>query len=204
LLGYTGYMKVIGLTGGIGSGKSTVAGYLKELGARVFDADKIGHEVMLPRTPGWSKLVSTFGESILNSNEEINRTRLGKLVFGNPEAIARLDHIMHPIIMDMVKDKLEQARHEGVKVAVIEAAMLIEADWRPLVDEIWVTVAQQATRVKRLKTRNDYSENDALVRIRSQMSDSERVKHADVVIDTDCNLTELKSEIRRLWDLRFT
>jgi len=192
-------MKVIGLTGGIGSGKSTVSQFLAELGAVIIDADKVGHEVFKPSTEVWHEVVAVFGKQIIAANGTINRKKLGAIVFGNSEAQAQLNQIMHPRIHDMVKTQLEEYRRQGVVVVVLEAPLLVEAGWTSLVDEVWVTIASEATVLKRLRERTGLSERESLARIRSQLPTEKRVRHADVVIDTDCALAELKAKIRELW-----
>ena len=192
-------MKVIGLTGGIGSGKSTVSQFLAELGAAIIDADKVGHEAFKPDTEVWHEVVTAFGKRIIAANGTINRKKLGAIVFGNAEAQARLNQIMHPRIHDMVKTQLEEYRRQGVAVAVLEAPLLVEAGWAPLVDEVWVTVASEATVLKRLRERTGLSKKESLARIRSQLPAEERVRHADAVIDTDCALAELKAKVKELW-----
>ena len=192
-------MKVIGLTGGIGSGKSTVSQFLAELGAAIIDADKVGHEVFKPDTEVWHKVVATFGKRIIAANGTINRKKLGAIVFGNAEAQARLNQIMHPRIHNMVMTQLGEYRRQGVAVVVLEAPLLAEAGWTPLVDEVWVTGASEATVLKRLRERTGLSERESLARIRSQLPAEKRVRHANVVIDTDCALAELKAKIRELW-----
>jgi len=192
-------MKVIGLTGGIGSGKSTVSQFLAELGAVILDADKVGHEAFKPGTEVWREVVAAFGRQILTSNGDIDREKLGKIVFGNAESLTRLNQIMHPRMYDMVKAQLEEYRRQGVNTVVLEAPLLLEAGWTSLVDEVWVTVAPESTVLKRLKERVGLSQSESLARIRSQLSLEERVKQADVVIDTDCDLDELKAMVSELW-----
>jgi len=192
-------MKIIGLTGGIGSGKSTVSKFLAEMGAVIIDADKVGHEVFSPDAEGWCEVVAAFGEQVLSPTCEIDHRKLGELVFNDPDALSRLNRIMHPRILGKVKAQLEEYRRQGVEVAVIEAPLLIEADWVPLADEVWVTVAPESTVLRRLKERSAMSEEEALSRIRSQLSSEERVKHADVVINTDCDLSVLKEKVKELW-----
>ena len=192
-------MKVIGLTGGIGSGKSTVSQFLAELGAVILDADKVGHEAFKPGTEVWREVVAAFGGQILTSNGDIDREKLGKIVFGNAESLTRLNQIMHPRMYDMVKAQLEEYRRQGVNTVVLEAPLLLEAGWTSLVDEVWVTVAPESTVLKRLKERVGLSQSESLARIRSQLSLEERVKQADVVIDTDCDLDELKAMVSELW-----
>jgi dephospho-CoA kinase len=203
-------MKVIGLTGGIGSGKSTVSGFLRELGATVIDVDKVWHEALKPETPVWRVVVAAFGRVIVTPGGEIDRQRLGKIVFANPDALARLNNIMNPWMYDTVKAQLEEYRRRGVRVVVLEAPLLLDVPLLFLkkgapslldeVDKVWVTFAPESVVLKRLKEKSGMSEEQALTRIRSQLSSKERIKHADVVIDTDCTLEELKSKVRALWN----
>jgi dephospho-CoA kinase len=193
-------MKVIGLTGGIGSGKSTVSQLLHELGAVVLDADRIGHEAYKPNTETWLEVVSAFGRQILTSNDEIDRRRLAQIVFSDPESLARLNQIVHPRMYEMMKTKIEEFRRQGVKVVVLEAAILLEADWTPLVDEVWVTVTPEHEVVKRTVERTGLPEEQVIARIRSQLSSEERTKHANVIINNDGSIDELKVKIKELWD----
>jgi len=192
-------MKVIGLTGSIGSGKSTVARFLAELGAVVIDADRVGHEAFKPDTMPWQEVVAAFGTEILKPNREVDRSKLGEIVFGNPGLLSRLNQIMHPRMYEMVRAQLGEYRQQGVGVVVLEAPLLLEAGWTSLVDEVWVTVASESTVLKRLKGKVGMSEEQALARIRSQLPSEERVKHADVVVDTDCSLDELRAKVKELW-----
>ena len=192
-------MKVIGLTGGIGSGKSTVSQFLAELGAVIVDADRVGHEAFKPDTDVWREVVAAFGRQILTPNGDVDREKLGETVFANPESLLRLNQIMHPRIYEMVKARLEEYRRQGVSVVVLEAPLLIEAGWSSLVDEVWVTVAPEPTVLRRLKERPGLSEQQSLARIHAQLPSEERIKHADVVIDNDCSLNELKAKVRELW-----
>jgi len=192
-------MKVIGLTGGIGSGKSTVSQFLAELGAIIIDADKIGHEVFKPETEAWREVVAAFGQQIVAANGTIDRKKLGTIVFSNPEARARLNQIMHPRIYEVVRAQLAEYQRQGVSVVVLEAPLLVEAGWTSLVDEVWVTTASEDTVLKRLRERTGLSEAESQARIRAQLPAEKRIREADVVIDTDCNLDELKAKIGELW-----
>jgi len=192
-------MKVIGLTGGIGSGKSTVSLFLAELGAAIIDTDKVGHTVLEPDSEAWQQVVAAFGRQILKPNREIDRKKLGKIVFGSAKALSRLNRIMHPQICGVVKAQLEQYRRQGIDVVVVEAPLLMEAGWTSLVDEVWVTLAPEATVLKRLEEGMGLSKAESQARIRSQLPAKERVKHADVVISTDSSLDELKARVNKLW-----
>jgi dephospho-CoA kinase len=201
-------MRVIGLTGGIGSGKSTVASLLAGLGATIIDVDKLWHEGLAADAELRQQIVDTFGSEILTPSREIDRPKLGQIVFGNPEALARLNNIMHPWVYRTVKSKLGEYRWCGARVVVLELPLLVEV---PLsmragqpslsdeVDEVWVAVAPEATVFKRLKERGGISEEQIWARIRSQLSSEERTKRADVIIDTDCSLDELGTRVRELW-----
>ena len=192
-------MKVVGLTGGIGSGKSTVAQFLAELGAVVVDADKVGHEAFKAGTGLWQQVTAAFGKQILAPDGDIDREKLGKIVFDSPEALERLNRIMHPAMSDIIKAQVEDYRRQGIGVVVIEAPLLVEAGWTSLADEVWVTTATEAAVLKRLRERAGMSEQESLARIRSQLPSEERLKHADVIIDTDCELSELKARVKELW-----
>jgi len=191
-------MKIIGLTGGIGSGKSTVASLLAELGAVIIDADKIGHEVLDTDTKARRQVVAAFGSHILNTDGLVNRKELGEIVFADRKALSRLNQIMHPLIYRVVKAKLEQYKEQGTKVVVIEAPLLIEASWATMVDTVWVVTASEANILRRLE-KTGMSGEDIMARIHSQSTESERVKVANVVINNDGSLDELKLEVNRLW-----
>jgi dephospho-CoA kinase len=204
-------MKVIGLTGGIGSGKSTVSGFLAELGATVIDVDKVWHGALKPDTDLGREVVAAFGREIVTPDGRIDRKRLGEIVFASPEARARLNNIMHPWMYKTVKAQLDEYRRQGVRVVVMEVPLLVEvplmlkADEPSLsdeMDEVWVTVAPELTVFKRLREQSGMSEEQVLARIRSQMPPEERIKYADVVINTDCSLDELREKVKELWQLR--
>jgi len=192
-------MKIIGLTGGIGSGKSTVSQFLAELGAVILDADKVGHEAFKPDTEIWREVVAAFGQQILTPSGSIDRGKLGEMVFGNPGLLSRLNQIMHPRMYEIVKARIEDCQRQGVEVVVLEAPLLIETGWASLVDEVWVTVAPEATVLRRLKEKVGLSEQQSLARIRSQLSSEEQVRCADVVINTDCSFDELRVKVKELW-----
>jgi dephospho-CoA kinase len=192
-------MKIIGLTGGIGSGKSTIARFLAALGAAVIDLDKIGREVQQPQGRVWQQLVGAFGKEILSSSGEIDRAKLGAIVFNNRDALMQLNNIIHPAIDEVVAGKIEEFRRKGCKVAVLEAAAMIDAGKTDLVEELWVTVAPEPVVLKRLHQRSGYTENESRIRINAQLKNGERLKKAVVTIDTDCTLDELKTRVLIEW-----
>ena len=193
-------MLVIGLAGGIGSGKSSVSGMLKNLGAIIIDADKLGHEVYLPGTEGLREVVSEFGEDILSSNGEIDRGILGSKVFGSPEAMAKLNAIVWPRIKNKVTELIEENSQLGTEVLVLDAAVLIEAGWTSVVDEVWVVTAPVDQIISRLESRNGITEEHAMSRINSQMTTEQRVEYADIVIENNDSLDELMSSVQHIWN----
>ena len=158
-------MLVIGLTGGIGTGKTEVAKKLQELGAKLIEADKLGHLAYQPHSHPWRMVTEKFGTDILGENEEVDRKKLGAIVFSDPSALVILNSIMQPWIADMARELIAEYRKTRQKVVVLEAAILIEAGWDDLVDEIWVTTAPESQVVDRLGKRNNFSVNDIKARI---------------------------------------
>ena len=195
-------MKVIGLAGGIGSGKSEVSRILGEMGAEVLNADRYGHEVYLPGTDGHREVVEAFGEDVLQPNGEVDRRALGSKVFGNPEAMAQLNAIAWPRIRQKLEDGIEEQRQLGTGVVVLDAAVLIEAGWTDAADEVWVVTAPEGDVVSRLQARNNLTEEQVRARMASQMSSEERVTHADVVVANEGNLQDLQAKIEELWQER--
>ena len=192
-------MKIIGLTGGIGSGKSTVARFLADLGAAVLDLDRVGHDALKPEGKAWQQVVNAFGRGILAPDGEIERSRLGDIVFKDRHALLRLNRIIHPVIDGIVADKIEEYRRRGAKAVVLEAAAMIESGKTAQAEEIWTTVAPEETVLTRLRERSGYSEVKSKARINTQLSNEERIKRAAVVIDTDCTLDELKTRVMIEW-----
>ena len=192
--------RVIGLTGGIGSGKSTVSRFLAELGAVIIDADKIGHEVYRPDTDTWRKLVKTFGRGILAADNTIDRKKLGAIVFSNEEELKRLNAIVHPQITEIIKKQIDDYRRKDAKVIVLDAPVLLEAHAKNLTDEVWVVVADDDNVIKRAVARTGLREEQIRDRIRAQMSKTERIKNAQVIIYNDGTPEDLRGKIKNLWE----
>ncbi len=192
-------MKIIGLTGGIGSGKTTVASFLADLGAVVLNADSIGHEIYNTDPAIREKLKGLFGERAVTENGAVDRAFLGRLVFSNPKARTTLERIMHPLIYRRIIDRLQEYRRRGVKVVVLEIPLLVETGGVSMVDEVWVTTAPEATILKRLRTKTGLTEAELKTRIEAQSTSEERLKGADEVIETDCGLEELRGRVKRRW-----
>ena len=199
-----GHMLVIGLTGGIGTGKTEVSRMLEDLGAEIINADLLGHEAYIPQTETWRRIVDSFGEGVLTEDGEVDRKKLGALVFGDPGALERLNAIMFPPIYQMVEERLGDLRANGDEVAVVEAALFVEANWTSLADELWVTAAPEDLVIKRVRARTNLDEGAVRDRIRSQMPQEERLGHADVVIENGVGLDDLRERVHQLWHSRVT
>jgi len=197
---YGAAVRVIGLTGGIGSGKSTVADILEALGAKIIRADSVGHEVYRPRTQGWQRVTEAFGRDILAPDGSIDRQRLGAVVFSDAHARARLNAIVHPLIAAEIGRRIEAHRAAGwLEPIVVEAAVLIEAGWLSLVDEVWLIVADRDVVIDRLGKQRRLAPEEARVRIAAQLGDAERQRYAHVVIRNTGSLEELREQVGALW-----
>lgn len=183
----------------MGSGKSTVSHLLSELGAVVIDADKVGHEAYQNGTKTWHSLVNAFGQQIVAPDGSIDRKNLGAIVFGSPEQLERLNHIVHPRMFDMMKERIDQLRKQDLPVVVLDAAILFEANWTPLVDEVWVVVASEEAVVARAKARTGLPEEQIRSRLRSQMPVEDKMRRAKVVIHNDGAVEDLRKTVEGLW-----
>jgi dephospho-CoA kinase len=191
---------VIGLTGGIGSGKSTISSYLEEFGAGVIDADKVGHEVLKNGTPAWKDVIGQFGGGVLGADGEIDRKALGQVVFGNAEARQRLNNIMWSRIWELITARVDEFRGRGIPVVVVEAFGLIEAGWDRLVDRVWVVVVSEKSVIERLKKQRQMSEAEILSRMKSQLPTEERIRHADAVIQNEGDPQVVKARVKEMFD----
>ena len=198
-------MITIGLTGGIGSGKSAAAAILGELGATRIDADTVGHEVYEPGKPCWDDVVRAFGRDIVAADGTIDRKQLGARVFSDPLALKKLNALVHPRIADEINERIRYMRSRGLESPiVVEAAVLIEAGWQWLVDEIWVLKTAHERAVERVMASRRLSRGEVERRIASQISDAERTADATCVIQNDGTLAELRAAIERCWRERVT
>ena len=191
---------IIGLTGGIASGKSTVAQALGDRGAYIIDADKLGHTAYLAGSGAFDQVVSAFGTDIVADDGEIDRRKLGGKVFGNEAALRQLTDIVWPSIRAMAeKDIADAQRSAPERIVVLEAAVLIEADWLDLADQIWVTVVKPAVAIERACARDNLSEDAVRTRLDAQLSNDERGSYADHVIDNSSDEAHLLAQVASLW-----
>jgi len=193
-------MLTIGVTGGIGSGKSTVTKFLEALGAPTIDADKVGHAIYAPDGPAYSDMIAAFGRGILASDGTIDRRKLGPIVFADAGALKRLNSIVHPKMFARMGEMIKHLRAGGERnPIVVEAAILIEANWQALFEEIWLVVTSKERVVERIERDRGLKPEQTEARIRAQLSDEERQKHSTLVITNNGTLDELREKITHLW-----
>jgi len=191
-------MKVIGLTGGIASGKSTVSKALADLDAVVIDGDDIAHRLMEPHQPVWEDIVDKFGREVLNPDMTVDRVKLGAIVFDDPQQMTALNQITRPRIIDTIKNDLQSLKiSQPNSVVVLDVPLLYEARLDKLADQIWVVWLDRETQIRRLMERNRYTREEAVKRIDSQMSLDEKAERADVVIDNTGSMEETLSAATR-------
>ena len=194
-------MRTIGLTGGIGSGKSAVSDILRTLGACVIDADAVAHEVYRPGTAGWREVVEAFGSEVAGPSGEIDRRKLAGVVFGDAAQVERLNRIVHPRARALVAERLGAAGESGEATAVVvEAPLLFEAGWEEMFDEVWVVTAPEEEALRRVVEARGTDAESARSRMRAQMSNEDRLGRADAAIDNSGSLDDLRASVTEAWD----
>jgi phosphopantetheine adenylyltransferase/dephospho-CoA kinase len=190
----------VGLTGGIASGKSTVARELAQRGARVIDADKLGHRAYEPGTQAHRQVIAAFGPQVRAAYGSIDRAALGTLVFARPDQLRRLTDIVWPEIRRLADEEIAAIRAQDPRaVVVLEAAVLLEAGWETLVDEVWVVVVERATAVRRAVARGGLTAEQVEARIDAQLGNAERKERAHVVLDNSGDEAALARQIDAHW-----
>lgn len=193
-------MLTIGLTGGIGSGKSTVTKILGELGAAIIDADKVAHTTYAPGGPAYDAVIAAFGAGIVGPDGIIDRRKLGPLVFGDAAQLQKLTSIVWPATIESIRAEIAKARGgNSTNPIVVEAAILIEANWTAIFDEIWLVRAGREQVIDRIKRDRGLKPAEIEARIRAQLSDDERAKHATLIIENSGTLDELRATLREVW-----
>ncbi|NUK30668.1 dephospho-CoA kinase [Parageobacillus sp. VR-IP] len=193
----------IGLTGGIASGKSTVTKMIRELGIPVIDADQVARDVVKVGEEAYTQIVATFGQDILQANGEIDRAKLGAIVFHNEQERKKLNAIVHPAVRRRMMAEKEEYVQSGAKTIVLDIPLLFESELTHLIDKVIVVYVDDEVQLERLMKRNGFSKEEALARIRSQMSLREKVKKADAVINNNGTVEKTKQQllqILREWD----
>ncbi|MFL7792546.1 MAG: dephospho-CoA kinase [Anaerolineae bacterium] len=187
----------VGLTGNIGTGKSTVARMLAELGAEAIDADQVTREVMRAGTPVHAAIIEAFGPGALTPGGEIDRKRLGEIVFFDPAALARLEAIVHPATIEAIARRVAAS---GARVVVIEAIKLVEAGMADGYDSLWVTTCRSEQQVERILAARSMTRAEAEQRVRAQPPQEEKIARADVVIDTSGTLEQTRRQVQEAWE----
>ncbi len=195
-------MKIICLTGGIASGKSSAAKLLESLGAKIIDADKLGHRSYQKGTLTYDKLVKAFGNKIIKSNGEIDRKILGAIVFKEKKLLRKLTDIVWPSIKLMAEREIEALKKSNKETTIVfEAAVLIEAGWETIGTETWVIEANPEVAIKRVMLRNKISQSEAQARINSQLTNRERAAKADKIITNNDSTEEFFRKVTQCWRL---
>ncbi len=194
-------MLKIGLTGGIGSGKSTVSKMLAELGAPILDADKVAQSTYAPGASAYQEVIAAFGKGIVAGDGTIDRAKLGPIVFADPAQLKRLTDIVWPRTLERLRELIGEMRGRGEKQPiVVEAAILIEANWMPLFDEVWLVTASRERVIARVERDRGMKPEQTEARIRAQLPDAERVRYAKLVIRNEGTFEELRAEVKRVWE----
>lgn len=194
-------MKVIGLTGGIASGKSTASAYLRELGAVIVDADAISRASTRRGGAAFEAVCAAFGD-ILGADGEIDRRKLGGIVFADEDARRKLNSIVHPAVMAESRAQIENARASGVKMCILDVPLLFETGMEKLCDETWLIYVPREEQIRRMAERDGLDAAAAAARIDSQMPLEEKLKRADVAIDSSSTIEQTREKLRRLWEER--
>jgi len=192
-------MKIIGLTGGIGTGKSTVSKILKQKGARIVDADATYHKLLAENAELLAALAETFGADVIVDGT-LDRKALGAKVYGKPEELKKLNAITHPLIRADVKRQLEAAEAEGLKCVIYDAPLLIGTAMEEKMDAIWLVIAREDVKIARLMVRDNTDEETIRKKFRAQRSDAENIPHATELIDNSGTLEELTARVEALWE----
>lgn len=190
---------VVGLTGGVATGKSTVASMLAELGAKVVNADDMVHDLLKPDTNTWSAVVDEFGKGIVRPDRTIDRAALGDIVFHDEERRRRLEEIVHPPVLKALEEAAQEFRRSGNGVLVLEIPLLVETSSLHVVDKVLVVTAEQETQINRLKKRYCISNEEAASRIAAQLPMRDKLRHADWVISTEGTMCDTKKQVEVVW-----
>jgi dephospho-CoA kinase len=187
---------VLGVTGGIGSGKSTVSSILEDMGAVIIDADIISRQVVMPGEKALEELTETFGNDILDESGQLKRKRLAEIVFNDTERLQILNNILHKYVSDRIKNNVKEQLLKKTKVIVIDAPIPIKTGFLDLCHQVWTVTADKELRIKRIMERNGMTYDEALSRINSQLNEQEYARIADTVINNNYDYAHLKEEVK--------
>ncbi len=187
----------IGLTGGVGCGKSTISSYMKTLGLPVIDGDKLAREAVIPGSPSMEKIRRVFGPGLFLPDGSLNREKMARIVFQDKNKIEALNSIIHPYIWQRVWEELLKAQREGKAIAVLDMPLLLEIGWQLRSESIWVVKAPVEQQIQRVIQRNGVTREEALARIRNQMPTINKLNYADVVIDNSGTIEAAQAQVRQ-------
>ena len=190
-------MPVIGITGSFGTGKTTVAKFFAQRGAKVINADKLAHRIIKQGGAEYKKIVRLFGKGVLNRRGEIDRRKMARQVFGHRRALGELCKIIHPPVIKEIKRRIAQAK--SPRWVVIDAPLLIEAGLASIVDKLIVVSANQANQIKRLKAKTGLSKKDILQRMKAQLPLEKKQQLADFTVNNNGSLIYTKKQVERIW-----
>ena len=193
-------MKIIGLTGGIGSGKTSVASKLRALGARVFDADEVAKNAVLPGTEGFRKVVEIFGTQIVDAEGKLDRTVLAEIVFNDKESLKTLEEIIHGYVWQETDKFLIECRQAGERAVILDVPLLIECGWYKKVDEVWLVALPVEKQIMRTMERSGMTAEAVQARIAAQMSLDEKKKYATLIIDNSETWEETEKQVIAAWE----
>ncbi len=186
----------IGLTGGVGSGKSTVSSYMKELGIPVIDGDKLAQEAVRPRTDVMKQIKAAFGNEIFCEDGTLNRIKMAEIVFNEESKRQILNGIIHPYVWEKTQEQLIHYQESGNTVVVLDMPLLLEISWQLRVEEIWVVRVSTEVQIKRVMERNGMTREQVLERIRNQMPTESKLNYADVIIDNSYTVENTRKQVR--------
>ncbi len=193
-------MVIVGITGGIGSGKGLVTEFFRSRGAAIIDADEVAHELTRPRSPVLADIAGAFGQGVVREDGSLDRGHLARLVFGDPQALSRLNAMTHPAIRGEIERRLDRLTEEKkTDVVCIVAPLLLEAGYRESVDRLLVVVADEEERVGRVMARNGLTEDDVKKRMAAQMPPAEQTREADWVVDTTRGQEDAWRQLEAIW-----
>ena len=194
-------MLVVGLTGGIVSGKTTVAAFFKDLGGKIIDADVIAHQIIEPNQRTWKKIIRHFGRKILKDNQQIDRKKLAKIVFSEEDKLNLLNQITHPEIISQIKKKINRIKDQSNRdlICIIDVPLLFESNMQDLMDKIIVVYLDREEQIKRLCRRDGLSREEAIRRIDAQIPMNKKICWADYVIDNRLTIEKLKEQVIQIW-----
>lgn len=192
-------MRIIGLTGSIACGKSTVAAALKDMGAAIVDGDQLSRQVTAPGGCALPGIRQTFGDGVFFPDGTLDRRALGSLVFGDDAAREKLNAIIHPLVFDLTRQQIRQAQQAGAEVCILDVPLLFETGMDSLCDRVWCVWLPQETQLQRLMARDGFTQAEALARLRSQLSADEKAARSQIVIDTSGSMDYTKSKLPALF-----